>query len=93
MNAKGVIVQPKNVMHTEDGPIVNGTMVGVGGISHEEAKEVVADTYGIDQERISLGEDEMRQTVAGRISVGFQKWNSSWDPHAERDEPADPSLN
>ena len=90
---KGVFVQPTNVLHTEKGPTVSGTMSGVGGISKKEAKELVAETYGIDQERIHLGEDEMRQTAAGRISVGFQKWNSSWDPHAERDEPADPSLN
>jgi hypothetical protein len=102
----GVLFRPTDVMHTPEGPVTSFDVAYGSDVSRDEAKERIADAHGIDPEAVALGESEMRSTAAGRISVGFSKWRSSWDPHAEREAgktdetngrgpapPADPLMN
>lgn len=89
----GVIFQPTGIIHSEEGVMKTFDYSPTGDVSHERAREIIADAHGIDPAAVHLGDAEMRRTAAGRISVGFSKWNSSWDPHAEREKGVDPTLN
>lgn len=55
----------------------------------EEVREVIADAKGLDREQVQF-DDEFGRTETGRKFVGFQRWRSSWDPHAPK---GDPNLN
>jgi hypothetical protein len=81
--------QPKILIDEPDSIVVDAegktSVVGMyhSNMSTEEAREALAALYGTDPEKIRLGRDRTGP-------VGFRRWNSSWDPHAER---SDPNLN
>lgn len=54
----------------------------------EQQRELLADTLGLPPENIVDASDT--STPRGKLMVGFRKWRSSWDPHAQK---IDPNLN
>lgn len=89
----GVIFQPTGIMHTEGGAMTNFQYAPTGDVSHEQAREIIVDAHGIDPDSVQLDGADTKRTAASRISVGFSKWRSSWDPHTEREKGTDPTLN
>lgn len=63
-------------------------------VSKDEIREAVAEYSGIDPDKVDVGRDEINArrasggTNAERMSVGFRKWRSSWEPSG-----GNPNLN
>lgn len=54
-----------------------------------EIKETFAQVHGVDVAEVREGPSKL-----GRLSVGFRRWNSSWDPHGESEVVVgDPNMN
>lgn len=77
----------------------DGSAVVHGTIAHnydsfEEAKERMAEVHGVNAEDIVFDRDAnynegmSSANAAGRMAVGFRKWNSSWQPSG-----GNPNLN
>lgn len=84
-DVKFMISQPKAVHYTQDGPSLE--INTYGNIDPDERIEVIAKAHGVSPDDVKLMDNS---TAAGRLVVGFSKWRSSWDPHANG---ADPNLN
>ena len=94
-------------VHTEEGPVTHGTFWKRDGISDEETREVIAESRGTDPDKVLFAGEVTPELAAAvtansalrrRMSVGFSKWNSSWDPDKERKQReqqsgGDPSMN
>lgn len=84
-DVKFMISIPEALHFTQDGAALE--ISTYGNTDNDERRELIAEAYGIspdDVKQIDVG------TAAGRLSVGFSKWRSSWDPHAQK---TDPNLN
>ena len=90
---KGVFFHHTGYMGADGEGSLTGRAIPIGDTSMEEAREMLADAHGVEPGDIAMGDEEMRRTASGRISVGFSKWRSSWDPDKERAERGDPSMN
>ncbi len=82
---KYLAVQSEGLHFTPD-----GTFLELGVHSNiedpEERIEVLADVLGTDPENII---DSNSKDPRARAVIGFSKWRSNWDPHAQ----GDPNLN
>lgn len=80
---KFMVAIPKAILFTKEGLTLEVSTYG-NIESADERKERIAEAYGISN-------DDVRQidasTAVGRLSVGFSKWHSSWDPHAQKTNP------
>jgi hypothetical protein len=86
-NFEFVYAEPQAVHHTVDGSFLE--VKGFSNVSHEREREILAEGYGIEPDQL-VDMDDRRNQRGRRLSVGFSKWRSSWDPHAAK---SDPSLN
>lgn len=76
-----------------EGALFDGTVHYPEGLDKEEVRGIMADAHGVSEDNVMFKGEEPRNDVmrrANRLSVGFRRWNSSWDPRAQT---ADPSLN
>ncbi|HET7528993.1 MAG TPA: hypothetical protein VFJ84_02075 [Candidatus Saccharimonadales bacterium] len=76
-----------------EGVVLDSTIHYPAEMHRDEVREIVADSYDIPEDNILFeGEEPRNDTMrrAKRLSVGFRRWNSSWDPKAPK---VDPSLN
>jgi len=73
-----------------DQTVVQGSVHYPESMTTDEVKEAMARTHGGDKDSYAVGVHEMRKSKFGKFALGFRKWNSSWDPHAEK---PDPTLN
>lgn len=82
-----LIAVPEAVHHTLDGSVLE---IGVyGNVESEQRRtEILCEGYGVDASQISAEGDT--HSRGARMSVGFRKWRSTWDPHANN---INPSLN
>jgi hypothetical protein len=82
--------QTVSTVFTEDGIEVYDS-VSAHNMSEEEVRGAMAQFHGVESDQVSINDeiDKVSRGV-GRVSVGFTKWNSSWDPHAEN---ADSNMN
>jgi hypothetical protein len=81
-----MIAESTGSMSTAEGDIIH--VESIGNIGDEQRREVIAEAYGISPDQVVRNDrttDRRR-----RIAVGFHKWRSGWDPHAEK---TDPTLN
>jgi hypothetical protein len=78
-----------SAMHcTRDGALAEIAVV-TNIESESEQREVISEAYGVEPEYIHKAGSYPDSSI-GRVAVGFRRWNSNWDPHAEN---ADPTLN
>lgn len=55
----------------------------------DEIKETFARAHGVELTDVREGPSKL-----GRLSVGFRRWNSSWDPHGQAETAVyDPNMN
>lgn len=85
-NEKFILSIPESVTYTADGRrIVEGVGYASPGLSEGETREMLANGYGFDPDSIEItGLQEATASRGRRLSVGFRRWNSSWDPDATR---------
>jgi len=80
----GIFLKPEAVHHTAEGSFLE--VHGFTGIEdHGVVDDTVKGIFGADVEIIRDG--DRSSSSAGRIAVGFSRWNSSWDPDAKKGNP------
>jgi hypothetical protein len=90
-NGEFLIGIPLEVTYTAE-----STQVRVASITNvtdrDRLREMHAEHWGIDPANVRPA----TSPSLGRLSVGFRRWNSTWDPHADKAAeqlPFDPNLN
>ena len=68
-------------MSTAEGDYVN--IETHHNLSDGESRELIADAWGVSPDQVIEADRDARR--AGR-AVAFTRWNSSWDPRAEKSE-------
>ena len=78
-----IVVEPRAVHYDANGrPKME---VGLYGNQEPEARvEMLAERLGVPKEKIERMD---RSTKRGRVAVGFSRWRSKWDPHANKSNP------
>ena len=87
---KYLIDTPTSVHYGADGQLSAIEGYFQTNLDKETAREVLAEGHVNTPDRIHFKDDPVRR--GQRVSVGFSKWRSSWDPHAEKPQ-SDPNLN
>jgi len=77
------------VHHTVEGSVIDFTVNS--NLDEAVVTQVLSEIYGIPAEDI-YGPSHSNNSARslGRVMVGFRKWRSDWDPHAQK---IDPNLN
>ena len=82
------IIPIANAIHHINGnTFVEGAVLHDASADDDGVREAIASAYGGDADQVILGMDEIRNNKAARVMVGFRKWRSNWDPHAQKGDP------
>ena len=60
--------------------VLQGNVLYPDVMTIDEVKEAMARAHGGDKDSYAIGIDEVRKSKFGKFTLGFRKWNSSWDP-------------
>lgn len=82
-----VFAETQAVHHTEDGSFLE--IKGFSNVEPGREHQILAESFGVEPDAL-IDINDRRNVKARRLSVGFSKWRSSWDPHKDR---TDLSLN
>jgi len=87
--AKALRAEAEQVTFLADGRRITEGHVNSLNMSEDEVRDIMAEAHGVGPENIYLSPSKSGTTGRSR-SVGFRRWSSSWNPHAEM---GDPNLN